>query len=393
MAPNSNFPMMWLSTKRKDKSQVRYDFITDKCIGKGKFGSIFEIAGTLKLTEGKIHYKQAGHNDKTRVVKIQCHNNSQELSETEYNLSKEAAHMAVKEPTIDGSTSYSVMRKLKGRELADILKDDQSHKKPLTVQQRLDLTQALLKALKEQVSDCGIIHRDIKQQNILVDLNESITVNIIDYGSSAKNNDNDHKLVGSPIFMAPEIWSKSDHTEKVDVFSMARVLAFLWHLDEKTFGTKMHELPSIANQQPNLSSLFTGIDGINPENQQIIKTMLNGMLQPKVDDRFSIEQAIAIGEEFTLNLQIDFSAIKNSSELYEHRESLLNILDAKEKQGYSIEAVKQDIEQRFAEQLHKIEEQLQRDKEECKPLKISSRIIKNIWKINLLRKGSYQKMY
>lgn len=285
-----------IQRKRKEgKVGLRYEFISDKQLGKGNFGTVFEIAGTLALEPGKIRYKQAGYNNKTRAVKIQTHNPANypmKRAITEYQLNKRATHLAVKEPTIQNLTSYSVMKKIKGKELIDIITDDLTGKKPLTIQQRIDLTKAIVKALKEQVTDKGIIHRDLKGENIFVNFSDPPTATIFDFGLSVVADEPDGRTPGTPAYAAPEIWKKREQTVKIDVFSMARVLALLWHVDTTSYEYSNYADFEHNAMNVNLSSLFIGLPELNRVNQHIIRNTLKEMLLPDASSRFSVDQAI-----------------------------------------------------------------------------------------------------
>jgi serine/threonine-protein kinase CTR1 len=73
-----------------------------------------------------------------------------------------------------------------------------------------------------------IVHRDLKPMNILVDRTSS-RIKLIDFGLSCIKPSKDilKEIVGSPIWMAPELLRGETYTEKVDVYSFALCL---WEL-------------------------------------------------------------------------------------------------------------------------------------------------------------------
>jgi serine/threonine protein kinase len=290
--------------RKEGKIGYRYEFISNRLLGTGTFGEVYEIEGTLALSSDEVQFKPHGLNDKTRAVKIQRHHiqNPIDAILTEYSLSRKASHLGIKLPTIEGTTSYTVMKKLKGKELFTIIIEDLNEISPLTLEQRIELTQLLLKALKEQVTDKGIIHRDVKSENILVDLQSGL-VSFFDFGLSVKADAPDGKYCGTPAYAPPELFFKGKQTVKIDVFSLGRVLALLWHIDPASYNDPDPNSYSKNAMNVNLSSLFFGLNDIDPRTKQIIHRMLYGMVCAQMDSRLTIEQAIVLSTQITLNNQ------------------------------------------------------------------------------------------
>ncbi|MFJ1267766.1 protein kinase [Legionella lytica] len=315
---------------KQGKTGLRYEFISARLLGTGSYGSVYEIEGTLRFDETSFRFKGHDDNGKSRAIKIQRHNDllSAQKAWKEYCLSQRAPYLALKKPTYekksDGLVSYLVMRQFKGRGLDAIIQDDLFGKNVLTLEQRMELTKGLLNALKEQVTDKSLIHRDLKPENILVDMRtQPITVNIIDFGLSTYAEAPDEKYPGTPLYKAPEIWDRQSQSCKSDVFSMARIIAELWR--DTTLSTLItlgsHERACTNAHHVSLSTLFTGIDGLDDTTKSIIETTLAGMLQVNSIFRFSIDKAI----EHFANSQVMDVAENNTILTRYHPQTMLRI--------------------------------------------------------------------
>jgi serine/threonine-protein kinase LegK1 len=296
--------------RKETHAGFRYEFIGNNELGKGSYGVVFPIDGTLALNNKTkdITFKQFGYRTgdklKRRVVKKQLHDadgNPKDNATKEYDLSLQASHLGIKKPVFVGDTSYTVMKFMPGEELFDVLVDS-NRLKALTTIERLRLTLSLLNALKTQVTDKGLIHRDIKPENIRVDMS-TFTVNIIDYGLSVKANMLDNIACGTLGYVAPEVIDKSNPTNsKADVFSMAKVIGLLWEAD-------FDEYYDIYYTAKKLNE-FTIKDA-----HQFVQPLLKNMLAVDPDDRLSLENAINLFNKMSTNNQshVDRHQVINTS--------------------------------------------------------------------------------
>lgn len=293
--------------KRKDKKEGRrYEVLTTHIVGEGGMGVVYDVAGTLALDKKMLEFKE----QKRRVVKVQTHLEKKSLVELqkEYKLTAQAGHMAVKEPTVildknlTKNTSYLVMKKIKGICLLDVIIHDRAGKTVLTTKQRFELSIALLKALKEQVSNRGLIHRDIKPENILVHFTVPITVTIIDYGLSLATTARfDKKASGTPNYAAPEIYDTKPLTISCDMFSMARVLGLLWRDDDRFYTFDIRKARDYA-KKVTYDQLFKNINDLTDQHKACIQRILSTMSIKQPVLRPAVEEALltfeTIAEEY-----------------------------------------------------------------------------------------------
>jgi hypothetical protein len=103
---------------------------------------------------------------------------------------------------------------------------------PLSPEIRLGIADDLIKALA-QLHVHGIVHRDIKPENIILTPERGAV--FVDFGFSGlvpvnHNNNVVESLKGTPRYMAPELWAKSDTIDyaKCDLYSLGVVLRDLY---------------------------------------------------------------------------------------------------------------------------------------------------------------------
>lgn len=223
----------------------RYSVLETKPLGKGSFGAVYDIVGTLSEDKDDSLLLDT---EKERIIKVQSHKegtetalrgaaNEEKLLRMVHAKSKPLVSQPDPDPDIEGkATSYLVMRKFPGKPLHALRKELAQ----LSIEERLLLSRNLLLAL-QQIHDRGIVHRDIKPENILVDL-DTMEVNIIDLGNSIKAADiappKETDFIGTPPYMSPEALANTspiDHAS--DISSMGFTLAnSLWGATERRFG-------------------------------------------------------------------------------------------------------------------------------------------------------------
>lgn len=295
----SSFTFTHSILKNISNEGVRFDIISNNTIGEGYTGTVHEFDGWLFLGDGRVIFRlyEANEESQLNIVKIQNHSEKSHPlanAQFEYDMLTRAGHLNAKPPVFMGMTSYLVMKKIPGIRLIDVLLDELHGMQRLSLNERFKLTQSLLFALKKQVTGRGILHRDIKGENIMLAIQDgSLSVTIFDYGIATSIEHPGKPIPGTRCYAPPELLEGGDNqTPKVDVYGMARVLAFLWHVDIKSYQAFDEVTTLKLAKQVDLSTLFTGIDGLTQHQQGLIHDTLELMLKGDAQDRCSIDEAI-----------------------------------------------------------------------------------------------------
>ena len=117
---------------------------------------------------------------------------------------------------------YIAMQYVKGRSLAQLIRE----KGPLDWRRALDITRQAAEALAEAHKQ-GIIHRDIKPDNIMVD--ETGRVRVMDFGlaramAASTKLTADGAQLGTPMYMSPEQINGDPVDTRTDIYSLGVTL-------------------------------------------------------------------------------------------------------------------------------------------------------------------------
>ena len=110
-------------------------------------------------------------------------------------------------------------------------------------------------ALKH-VHSSGLIHCDLKPENVLFKAENKSSIKLIDFGSSCEKNNKIYTYIQSRFYRAPEVILDAGYTEKIDIWSMGCIL-FELHKGVPIFQG--------ANEQDQLRKIVEVIGNI-PEN-------------------------------------------------------------------------------------------------------------------------------
>ena len=138
--------------------------------------------------------------------------------------------------------------------------------------------------------DNGIIHRDIKAENIIVQDEQNLFVKLIDFGSCeilTSNKLTSTYKVGSPSYIAPEILNGEEYDYSCDIWSLGILMYFLLCGNKPFTGNTEEEIYK-AIKSNDLKFKDKVWDNISNE----AKSLLKAMLVKNKKKRININQAL-----------------------------------------------------------------------------------------------------
>lgn len=295
--------------RNPEKVGVRFEIKSNEILGKGRFGTVYKTH-TLVLDEDKNIFSSTTK-QKPRIVKIQ----KSKAGRNESVLNEKVPHLRSKKIIFNGEKkgdnfyTAAVAAQMPGKNLTDILKTEK-----LTTEKKLQLFLALLKAVKVQVHENGLVHRDIKPDNIMVYFKPGSyipEVNIIDFGLAKLKEENDIGIYcGSFFYMAPEVMQRRGSSPASDLYSLSKIFCEVFSKRDSLFTKKelsyANFLLNKLKQGPLISTAVEWIAGLWVGNPSLLfkhsnlsslhnlrlKNIIRGMSCVDPADRISLDSAI-----------------------------------------------------------------------------------------------------
>lgn len=171
------------------------------------------------------------------------------------------------------------------RSLRDLIDDDDVRFQHVEV---LALIRQLADALAHAHAQ-GIVHRDVKPANVLVDVNLDVT--LVDFGVAAFPEMAEitlpDRVVGTPGYMAPEAFETSRVDHRADLFSLG-VLSYELLAGERPFkgGTFLEIAHHVHNYSPR------PLNTLSPDIPGVISFVVEGLLVKEPEARIASAAAV-----------------------------------------------------------------------------------------------------
>jgi eukaryotic-like serine/threonine-protein kinase len=205
-------------------------------------------------------------------------------------LAGTAALRVLHQTVTDDGAACLVTELLRGQDLTDHLADVEAAGGRMSRQEIVQTFEPIVRTIDAAHAQ-GIIHRDIKPENIFV-IHPAYGggVRLLDFGFSRfmqlRRLTEPGMVAGSPLYLAPEVWSGREIDGRVDVYSLG-VLLFRVLGGKVPFSGRIHELLDVVRRAPRPS-----LRALRPDLPEDIDAWASAALAVDPDERFQKARAL-----------------------------------------------------------------------------------------------------
>lgn len=246
-------------------------------LGEGAYGSVYLAID--KKTGEQVALKKVKLQKMSKAEREKAHYEVELLSSL-----KHPNIVAYKDSWTVDNYLFIAMEYVDGGDLNDkILRQND---KPFTLQAILDIFVQITLAL-QYIHGKNVLHRDLKPQNIFLTKNNVVKLGDFGVAKVMENSfDFAHTLIGTPYYLAPEVWSGEAYNAKADMYSLGVMLYEMCCLRKPYLGNNTAQLYSAL-----LKGEYPPVPSTYPVE---LCRLVDGMLSPKPMERPSASQILKI---------------------------------------------------------------------------------------------------
>merc|ERR1711878_118571 len=208
--------------QKTPKRDLESEYILKKLLGKGGFG---RVLSAVRISDGlEVAIKEV-----IKDNRYQNDNKNQTDIPTEVALMQQVQNMEgvikILDYIDDTECYYIVMEKINSKDLFDFITEHGPLPENFARNMFSEIVNTVINC-----RDCGVLHRDIKDENILVDL-KSFNIKLIDFGSGCEHNHHEEpdkvfkEFRGTRVYSPPEwILAGEYQADKLTVWSLGILL-------------------------------------------------------------------------------------------------------------------------------------------------------------------------
>jgi serine/threonine-protein kinase len=156
--------------------------------------------------------------------------------------------VSVLDAGIEQGVPYVIQRYVDGIDLDELLAIHAAAERPIPVPTLVRIAVDIFHGLAA-IHTAGVVHRDIKPPNLFLAGNGNSLVG--DFGIAVDPSSAQHpEVAGTPMFIAPELWSGGTATPRTDLYSAAATMHLLWQRRPPFSAATMTELAHLHCAEP-----------------------------------------------------------------------------------------------------------------------------------------------
>lgn len=274
-APPAGVPHMLSAVVGPDAVLTRKDFKWMKVLGTGQFGTVFK--GKEKLT---------GHRNSVALKVVECSVLDETPCRDEVTIHSRMAHVNICNfycSFADGKSEYLVLEYVPKGTLFERLRTQRNKRFDETTAARYiaEISRAL-----EHIHGKGVLHRDVKPENLLFDGEERLK--LADFGWATPSMEADERC-GTLDYMSPQMVQETPYGVDADVWALG-VVAF-----EMLTGATPFEREGEADYREGTMRRIDEGDYEWPAKPQVsreAKHLVDSMLRHLPEDRLTIAEIL-----------------------------------------------------------------------------------------------------